>query len=191
MEEFEALSAYDWAFWIAGLFALLELARWVYSMKDFILKTVGIKTKGMLQREEYENRLKQVETSIEEIKNTSKHNVAMFIDHEGQVIAKFTDIKDEIVKELNRLHDKIDEQAVIIDKNNKASIKTDCAMLRDRLNSGMRYFSKNKDEFGRVHIALGDYEILDSLFQEYFSKGGNGVVERMYNDEFKHFIIDR
>ena len=191
MDEWQALSAYDWAFWVAGLFALLEFGRWLYSMKDFILKTVGIKTKGMLKREEYANRLKQVETSIEEIKNTSKHNVAMFIDHEGQVVDKFMDIKSEIVSELNKLHDKIDEQADIIDKNNKATIQTDCAMLRDRLNSGMRYFTQNTDEKGNVHIKLGDYQTMDALFKEYFSKGGNGAFEKMYNDEFTHFIIDR
>ena len=73
IEEWQTLTAYDWAFWIAGLFALLELLRWLYSINEFILQKVGIKTKGMLKREEYAKRLKQVEDSIEEIKNTSTY----------------------------------------------------------------------------------------------------------------------
>ena len=191
MEELEALTAYDWTLWIAGLFALLELFRWIYSFKEFFFEKVGIKTKGMLKREEDKNRLKQVEESIKEIKETYKKNVELSIDHERHVVENFMNIKDEILIELTKLHEKIDEQAVTIEKNNNASIKTECAMLRDRLNSGIKYFSQKTDEQGRVHINLGDYEILDSLFQEYFSKGGNGVLERMYEEEFKHFIIDR
>lgn len=190
MSEWQTLSAYDWAFWIAGLFALLEFCRWLYSMRDFILKTVGIKTKGMIKREEYTNRLRQVELSIEEIKNTSKHNVAMFIEHEGQVVGKFTGIRDEIVAELNKLHDKIEEQHKEMEKNQKANNKTDCAMLRDRINSGMRFFKKNVDADGNVHISFSDYVNMDALFQEYFSKNGNGPFGKMYEEEFKHFIID-
>ena len=85
----------------------------------------------------------------------------------------------------------MDEQANIIEKNNEASIKTDCAVIKDRLNGGMRYFSQNKDENGNVHIKWSDYEILDDLFKEYFDKGGNGPIKRMYEEEFLHFIIDR
>lgn len=184
MNEWETLSAYDWAFWVAGLFALLEFAKWLYSMKDFILKTVGIKTKGMIKREEYANRLKKVEESIEEIKNTSKHNVAMFIEHEGQVVDKFMDIKSEIVVELSKLHEEME-------KAKEANDKTDCAVLRDRISSGMRYFSKNVDVDGKVHIAFSDYVNMDALFQEYFVHGGNGPFKKMYEEEFVHFVIDR
>lgn len=191
MNEWQALSAYDWAFWVAGAFALLEFGRWLYSIRDFILKTVGIKTKGMLKREEYAKRLKRVEDSIEEIKNTSKHNVDMFIEHEGQVVGKFTDIKNEIVTELDKLHVKIDEQKEEIRSNKKANDKTDRAMLRDRISSGMRYFSKNIGDDGKVHIDFSDYVNMDALFQEYFGHGGNGPFEKMYEDEFLHFVIDR
>lgn len=190
MDEFITLTEYNWAFWVAGLFALLEFCRWLYSFKDFFLKTIGIKTKGMLQREEYETRLRNVEKAIEEIKETSKHNVAMFIEHEHQVVGKFTGIKDEIVVELNKLHDKINQQQEEMEKTKKANDKTDCAMLRDRINSGMRYFKKNVDTDGNVHIAFVDYVNMDALFQEYFSHEGNGPFGKMYEEEFKHFIID-
>ena len=191
MEEWQALTNRDWAFWVAGLFALLEFGRWLYSINEFILQKVGIKTKGMLKREEYAKRLQQVETSIEEIKNTSKHNVAMFIEHEGQVVGKFTGIKEEIVMELKELNAKIDEQKEEIRKNKKANDKTERAMLRDRISSGMRYFSKNVGDDGKVHISFSDYMNMDALFQEYFDHDGNGPFEKMYEDEFLHFIIDR
>ena len=64
-------------------------------------------------------------------------------------------------------------------------------MLRDRISSGMKYFSKNISVDGKVHISLSDYENMNALFQEYFSKNGNGAFKKMYHDEFERFIIDR
>lgn len=191
MEEWLALTEYNWTVWVVGLIMLAEFAKVFFTYKDLIFKNLGIKTKGMLEKEEFNNRLRQAEDSIEEIKETSKQNVDMLINHEQQILEQFTNIRDEVVNELNRLHDKMDEQANVIEMNNKESIKTDCAMLRDRLNSGMRYFSQFKDENDNVHIKLSDYEILDGLFKEYFKKGGNGPIKRMYEEEFIHFIIDR
>ena len=191
-EELITLTEYNWTFWLAGLFALIELGKWLYSTcAEFVFGKLGVKTKGMIKKEENEKRLKAVENAIEEIKNTSKHNVAMFIDHEGQVVGKFMDIKGEIVAELDKLHVKMDEQQEEMRKNKKASDKTDCAMLRDRISSGMRFFGKNVDEDGKVHISFSDYVNMDALFQEYFSKNGNGPYKKMYEDEFKAFIIDR
>lgn len=48
-----------------------------------------------------------------------------------------------------------------------------------------------KDEYGNVHISLGDYEVVNDLFQKYFAKKGNGAFRKMYEDEFQKFIIDR
>lgn len=115
----------------------------------------------------------------------------MFLKHEKQVIAQFVGIRDEIVIELNRLHDKIDEQKEEMVKTKEANDKTDCTMLRDRIGSGMRYFSKNVGADGKVHISLSDYENMNGLFQEYFAKHGNGAFKKMYEDEFTQFVIDR
>ena len=191
MKEWLSLTEYDWAFWIAGLILLAEFAKVFYTYKDLIFNKIGIKTKGMIEKEEFNSRLQQAEDSIEEIKETSKQNVSMLMNHEQQILDQFTTIRGEVIKELGRLNDKMDEQANIIDQNNKASIKTDLAVIKDRLNSAMRYFSQNKDENGNVHIKWSDYEILDDLFKEYFAKGGNGPIKRMYEEEFLHFIIDR
>jgi vacuolar-type H+-ATPase subunit I/STV1 len=191
MEEWITITEYNWAYWVAGFFALAELFRWLFTFKDWFFKTVGIETKGMREKREWNERLKHTEDAIKEIKETSKHNVEMFLDHEKQVVEKFTDIKDEIVSELNKLHDKIDEQKEEMDKTNEANAKTDCAMLRDRIASGMRYFSQNKDADGNVHISFSDYENMEALFQEYFAKDGNGAFKKAYKTEFQQFIIDR
>lgn len=191
MKELLALTEYNWTFLVVGIFALAEFFRWVFTFKDWFFKSVGIKTKGMIEKQEFNDRLKQAEDSIEEIKNTSKKNVDMLISHEQQILEQFTGIRDEVVTELNRLHDKMDAQKNEMEKTNEANTKTDCAMLRDRIGSGMRYFSKNICADGKVHISLSDYENMNALFQEYFSKHGNGAFKKMYHDEFVHFVIDR
>lgn len=191
MKEWIALTEYNWTLWIAGFFALAELFRWIFTFKDWFFKTLGIETKGMREKKEWDDRLKKAEDAIEEIKNTSKKNVDMFINHEKQVVEQFVGIRDEIVTELSRLHDKMDEQKSEMEKTNQANNKTDCAMLRDRIGSGMRYFSKNIGADGKVHISLSDYENMNALFQEYFTKHGNGAFKKMYEDEFVHFVIDR
>ena len=191
MEKWVAITEYNWAFWVAGFFALLEFFRWAYGGVEWLCKTFGIETKNMREKRKWKERLDNTEKAIKEIKDTSKHNVEMFLDHERQVVEKFTGIKDEIVQELNRLHDKLDEQQAEMNATNKANIKTDRAMLRDRIAGGMRYFSQNKGEDGEVHISFSDYENMDALFREYFAKGGNGAFKKMYESEFQQFIIDR
>lgn len=183
MDKWITLTEYNWAFWVAGMFALFEFFRWAYGGVEWLCRTFGVETKGMREKREWEDRLKNAENAIVEIKNTSKKNVDMFIDHERQVVEQFVGIRDELVSELNRLHDKIDEQA----EDNR---ETDKAILRGNINSSMRYFEMKKDEQGRVHISLADYETLNGLFEKYFAKKGNGAFEQAYKD-FKTFIIDR
>lgn len=191
MNEWKVVTEFNWVLWIAGAYALAEFIKWSVSMKEWFFKKLGVETKKMREAREWNTRLVNAEKAIEEIKDTSKKNVEMFISHEKVVVAQFMCIRDEIVVELNRLHDKIDEQKEEMDKTKEANEKTDCAMLRDRISSGMRYFSKNVKEDGKVHISLSDYENMNGLFQEYFSKHGNGAFKKMYKDEFEHFVIDR
>ena len=188
MEEWLKLTEYNWAFWVAGLFALINfgerIAGRVSKLIEWIFVKKGIETKKMRETREWQERLVKAEKDIEEIKNTSVRNVNMFLEHEQQVVNRFDGIKDEIVAELGKLHDKMEETFA-------ANDKTDCAMLRDRINSGMRYFSQNIGPDGKVHISLVDYENMNALFQEYFAKHGNGAFKKMHDDEFVHFIIDR
>lgn len=99
-------------YWIAGVFAILECFKWLYptlcKAYDFFFKKLGVKTKRMLKKEEDEQRLKDTETAITEIRDASKQNVAMFLAHEKDAVGHFEDIKDEIVRELVKLDEKID-----------------------------------------------------------------------------------
>ena len=184
MDEWIALTEYNWAFWIAGFFALAEFFKWLFSTKEWLFKTLGIETKAMRERREWNERLKKAEKDIEEIKHTSKHNVDMFLEHERQVVEQFTGIRNEIITELSKLQG-------TMEKNEKNGKKRDRAFLRDRISGGMRYFEQNKDEDGFVHISVGDHENMEDLFKEYFEAGGNGTFKQMYDNEFKKFIIDK
>ena len=184
MSQWITLTEQNWAFWVAGAFALFEFFKWAYTGVEWLFKTFGIETKKMRDQQEWMERLEKAEKAIEDIKKNSDRNVTMFLAHEQAVVEKFTGIKDEIVKELAKLHEKLDEHK----ENND---KTDKALLRDRIAGGMRYFSERADKNGDVHISFSDYENMEDLFQEYFSKGGNGAFKKMYEEEFRKFLIDR
>lgn len=191
MNELISLNEYNWAYWVAGGFALFEFFKCSVNSIDWLFNKFGIETKRMREKREWQERLTKTEKDIDEIKKNSDRNVEMFLEHEKAVVEKFTGIKDEIIGEINKLHDKIDEQKSEMDATNEANIKTDCAMLRDRIASGMRYFNQRKGEDGKVHISLSEYENMEALFQEYFAKNGNGTFHKMYEEEFKHFCIDQ
>ena len=183
MNEWIQLTEHNWAFWVAGMFALFEFFRWAYGGLEWLCSTFGLETKRMRETREWRDRLKKAEADIEEIKNTSKKNVDMFMKHEQQVVNQFVGIRDEIVSELTRIHDKMDEQTA-------ENEETDKTILRANINSAMRYFEMKRDENGEVHISLADYETLDGLFKKYFAKKRNGAFEQAHK-EFKTFIIDR
>ena len=55
MDEFIKLTEYNWAFWIAGLFALFEFFKWIVTSGEWVLSKLKIETKGMKKkREEHE-----------------------------------------------------------------------------------------------------------------------------------------
>ena len=119
-------------------------------------------------------------TSI--VENTEKiKNLTTTIDN----------LADLLNKHYQHLDKKIDEQKERITKIDEEGKKRDCALLRDRILGGMRYFSQNKDEHGNVHIGITDHENMEHLFEEYFNCHGNGTVKSMYENEFKKFIIDK
>ena len=181
----------DLGFWLVGIYAVSESLKKLLSNVEFFdnwWKKCGIKTKKMIERENERERLKNVENAILEIKDTAKKNVDMFLEHEKQVVSEVMDIKNEIVSELNKLHDKIDEQQNRIEKIDKDGKKRDCAVLRDRILAGMRYFSQNRDAEGNVHITLSDFENMKAMFDEYFKAGGNGVIKIIYDEEFFCFF---
>lgn len=190
MKWLEILSDFNLMYWIAGLFALLELFKWLWTFSEWVVSQFGIETKNMREKRIQSDRLTTAENNIQDIKNTSEDNFKLFVEHEKALNDNFLSVQKEMIGEISRLHDKIDEQYKHLEMIDKEGKKRDCTVFRDRLISGLRYFSQNKDEHGVVHISMTDYENLNSLFTEYFTAGGNGVIQHLYETEFQSFKID-
>lgn len=103
-------------------------------------------------------------------------------------IDRFVETVDQ---QYNAILEKVDAQQERLEQIDEDGKHRDIALLRDRISGGMRYYSRNKDENGNVHISLSDYENMESLFQEYFKAGKNGTFKQMYENEFQKFIIDK
>lgn len=121
------------------------------------------------------------------LKKVEKENEKKTINDIVNRIEEFANLMN---KQYQHLEKRLDEQRALIDSLDSTGTKRDRALLRDRILSGVRYFSQNKDLNGNVHIELHDYESMDSLFTEYFLSGGNGTVHKIYENEFKNWIID-
>ena len=200
MKEFIKLTEYNWVLWIAGFFALLEFGKWAWSLVEYYMSKIGIETKNMRLKREYAERLANAEKNIQEIKSTTKTNVDMFTEHETSVLCRLDKVGDGVstlYELMNRVEDqyqilseKLDKQQEEARIRAEANDAVDRALLRDRLNGGLRFFSQNVDANGRVHISVGDHENMEKMFQEYFNKSGNGTMKQRYETEFKFYIID-
>lgn len=190
MSEWLNITEYNWVLWVAGLYALFEFFKWTWSAIEWLISKFGIETKGMKSKREVRDRLIKAEKDIAEIRDTSTQNVNTFLEHERLMSKSFVTVKEDIVKEISKLNDKIDNQHVHLEEIDRDGKHRDMALMRDRLIQGLRYFSQNKTEDGFVLISMTDYENLDELFNEYFKCGGNGVCHSLYENEFKKFKID-
>lgn len=92
---------------------------------------------------------------------------------------------------VEELTNKVEELANKVDQIDEAGQRRDCAILRDRILQACRFFGKNKDESGDIHVGMAEYENLQHLFEEYFSAHGNGIVKKIYEEEFVKWIIDK
>ena len=194
MEQFKNLTEINWVLWIAGLFALLEFGKWAWSLIEYYLAKFDIETKNMKQKKAFDTRLTTSENNIKEIKGTVENNANKFEEHERLILENVNNIKDELIHRLSILDSKFDDhkhqlekRLEVIDSDGKAR---DCTVLRDRILSGLRYFSQNKDDMGNVHISMTDFENMSKMFDEYEKAGGNGLVKHMKETEFEKFIVD-
>ena len=190
MEYWNNLTEIDWILWIAGLFALLEFGKWAWTLVEWFISKLGVETKHMRSQRETRDRLLKAENNIKEIKETAVQNVNTFLEHERLMSESFVDVKKEIVKEISKLNDKIDNQHVHLEEIDRDGKARDCAILRDRILGGMRYFSQNVDENNNVHISATDFENMSKMFEEYKKAGGNGLIKHLKETEFDKFIVD-
>ena len=200
MDEWLKITEINWVLWIAGLFALLEFGKWAWSLIEYYMSKIGIETKNMRLKHEYAERLTNAEKNIQEIKKTTKTNVDMFTEHESGVLCRLDkvgngvstlyELMNRVEAQYQILSEKLDKQQEEARIRAEANDAVDRALLRDRLNGGLRFFSQNVDANGRVHISVGDHENMEKMFHEYFNKSGNGTMKQRYETEFKSYIID-
>lgn len=79
-------------------------------------------------------------------------------------------------EEIQVINEKIDNLVNIIEKNEEQTRKVDCAILRDRI---IQSYSHHKDSGS---ISALDYENLNEMFTQYFARGGNHLVSKIYED---------
>lgn len=190
MDKWTCVTEYNWVLWIAGLFALLEFGKWAWTLVEWFISKLGVETKHMRSQRETRDRLLKAENNIKEIKETATQNVNTFLEHERLMSESFVDVKKEIVQEIGKLHNKIDEQSEHLEEIDRDGKARDCAILRDRILGGMRYFSQNVDENNNVHISATDFENMSKMFEEYKKAGGNGLIKHLKETEFDKFIVD-
>lgn len=181
--------------WVAGGFAILNFIKMIWTDVEWLFKKFGIETKGMREKREAAEQLAEnkkdiaeIKTAIVEIKETSKRNVELFLEHEKAVVGHVDSMEESMSKsfsaEIGKLHEKLDAHKAESDE-------TDQVMLRDRIDSGLRYFAQRADENGVVYVTEAEYTNMDALFKKYFDKDGNGTFEKAYETEFKKYKIDR
>lgn len=128
-------------------------------------------------------------------KRQGKESEGNTIEENTKQILLLSEKIDDFANLMNRqylhLEKRLDEQKEQIETIECNGSKRDCAILRDRILSGLRYFAQNVDEHGKVHISFTDYENMIHLFEEYFNAHGNGTVKKIYDNEFCNWIIDR
>ena len=157
------------------LSALIVIVAIVVGLEKFIKWLWGVFIKAYNKRKGRE----------EEVSTIDKNTAA--IEELSTRIEKFVSIMNDRCTQLDK---KIDEQSERLTKIDEDGKRRDCAVLRDRILGGMRYFSQNVDEQGKVHITITDHENMEAMFSEYFACYGNGTCHALYENEFKNFIID-
>ena len=191
MSEWLNITEYNWVLWVAGLFALLEFGKWAWSLIEWFISKLGIETKHMRSQREVRNKLLKAEQDIAEIRDTSTQNVNTFLEHERLMSESFADVKNEIVQEIGKLHNKIDEQHVHLEEIDRDGKRRDATIFRDRLLQSHRYYNQRRNTDGLVYLSISEFENLQNMFKEYFAANGNGVIKQIYEQDFQpNFRID-
>ncbi len=165
MEEFLTALKENLGFWLVGIYAVLESLKKLTSNIEYFdkfFKEHGIITKRMREREKERERLRNTEKAIEEIKETSKNNVAMFLEHERQTIDKIGVFKNEIVDKMGSLECRQAEM-----NDSVGSIKAEVEEVK------REFEVKNADDWR--------WDILD-----FFNSSINN--RRHYKEEWEHVI---
>lgn len=79
-------------------------------------------------------------------------------------------------EDIQNINDKIDKLVDTIAKQEVQNKEVDCALLRDRIIQSYQHHKRN----GLMNAL--DYENLNEMFIQYFNRGGNHLVSKIYKD---------
>jgi hypothetical protein len=88
----------------------------------------------------------------------------------------FQETVDKHSTEITNINNKIDGLLELIVQQDEQNKKIDCAILRDRIIQSYKFHK----EVGTINAL--DYENLKELFEQYFARGGNHLVSKIYED---------
>ena len=188
LKEVIGTSPRDWVLWIAGLYALFEFFKHSYICVEWFCKTFGIETKRQRKQKEGEKRLNDVEKAIEEIKETSKKNVALFLEHEKQVVGKFTGIRDELVStfvdELKKLRDRMDEQQA---ESEAKAARMRVQRFADELYGEVRH---SKEHFDLILMDITEYNKYCDAHPDFVNEKTK-VAQEVITEQYEKCIKER
>lgn len=196
MEEFMPWVKENLGFWLVGLYAISESLKKLTSNIEYFdkwFKKRGVTTKRMREREKERERLRNTEKAIEEIKETSKNNVAMFLEHEKQTIDKIEIFKNEIVEKMAEMNDnvgnikaEVKEVKREFEEKNADDWRWD---ILDFFNSSINNRKHYKEEWEHVINQLKKYERYVEIHEI-----DNGVFEEaatwLRNEYHKHIMAN-
>jgi hypothetical protein len=120
------------------------------------------------------------------LKKVEKENEKKTINDIVNRIEEFANLMN---RQYQHLEKRLGEQKEHLETLETDGKKRDCAILRDRILQAVKYFRKNTID-NEVHINIIDWENLNAMFEEYFKANGNGAIKKIYEEEFKNWVID-
>lgn len=194
----------NWAFWVAGIYALVEFLKWLIktlsTFSEWFFGKLGVETRKMREKREWNERLQNAEKAIVEIKETSKYNVNMFLEHERQTIDRIMQFKDEIVEKMESLENKqvemnekvsnVQEEVVVVKREFELKNANDWRWdILDFFNSSRNNRRHSKEEWDHAIDQVKKYERHVEIHDI-----DNGVLEEasswLRNEYQKHIIAN-
>lgn len=168
MDEFIKLTEYNWAFWIAGLFALFEFFKWIWTGGEWLISRFGMETKGMRKkREEHELLLKTAENLAELQKKHNSDNDEC-LRHDDEIRADLKKLTDMFInKEINDYRWEIINFATKVSEE-KPCNKDSYKHCFKTYNNYEQLLEENGLENGEVEISM---EIIREGYKKKMSEG--------------------
>lgn len=163
MSEWIKLTEYNWAFWIAGLFALIEFIKWLWSAGEWIVSKFGIETKGMRQKREQSELLVKTAENLAELQKKHNNDNNECLRHDDEIRADLKKLTDMFInKEIN------DYRWEIINFATKVSEGKPCN--KDSYKHCFKTYSDYEQLLEENNLENGEVEISMEIIREGYKK---------------------